>query len=149
MCNLLLQSIRRYQRRKISVHWEQRKLSLTAKYLDVTLNFLYVWEKANEWKQLRDEYPFQLVWESTTFEQTHLDFVNQHRFHIRKEQILLFKNWFYRNEIQSATKFHRTLTLLTAKIFSTELAGVFYSKKKSSPLLFFKNKTNKKTSTIT
>ena len=126
MCNLLLQSIRRYQRRKISVHWEQRKLSLTAKYLDVTLNFLYVWEKANEWKQLRDEYPFQLVWESTTFEQTHLDFVNQHRFHIRKEQILLFKNWFYRNEIQSATKFHRTLTLLTAKIFSTELAVVVW-----------------------
>ena len=144
ICNLLLQSIRRYQRRKISVHWEQRKLSLIAKYLDVTLNFLYVWEKANEWKQLRDGCPFQLVRDSTTHEQNHLDFVNQHRFHIRKEQILLFKNWLYRDEIQSATKFHRTLTLLTAKIFSTELAGVVYSKKKGSPLLFFKNKKNKK-----
>ena len=142
MCNLLLQSIRRYQRRKkISVHWEQRKLSLIAKYLDVTLNFLYVWEKANEWKQLRDGCPFQLVWESTTYEETHLDFVNQHRFHIRKEQILLFKNWLYRNEIQSATQFHRTPTLLTAKKCSAELAGVVY-RKKSSPLLFFKNKTN-------
>ena len=140
ICNLFLQSIRRYQRRKISVHWEQRKLSLIAKYLDVTLNFLYVWEKANEWKQLRDGCPFQLVWESTTYEQTHLDFVNQHRFHIRKEQILLFKNWLYRNEIQSATKFHRTRTLLTAKIFSTELAGVVYSKKKVHRYYFLRIK---------
>ena len=136
MCNLLLQSIRRYQRRKISVHREQRKVSLIAKYLDVTLNFLYVWEKANEWKQLRDGCPFQLVWESTTYKQTHLDFVNQHRFHIRKEQILLFKNWLYRNEIQSATKFHRTLTLLTEKIFSAELAGVVYRKKKFTVIIF-------------
>ena len=122
--------------KKISVRWEQRKLSLIAKYLGVTLNFLYMWEKASEWKQLRDGCPFQLVRDSTTHEQTHLDFVNQHRFHIRKEQILLFKNWLYRNEIQSATKFQRTLTLLTAKIFSAELAGVVYSKKKFTVIIF-------------
>ena len=94
-----------------------------------------MWEKVSEWKQLGDGYPFQLVRDSTTYEQTHLDFVNQHRFHIRKEQILLFKNWLYRDEIQSANEFRRTLTLLTAKIFSAELARVVYSNKKS-PLLF-------------
>ena len=122
--------------RKISVHWDQRKLSLIAKYLDVTLNFLYMWEKANEWKQLRDGCPFQLVRDSTTYEQTHLDFVNQHRFHIRKERILSFKNWLYRDEIQSATEFHRTLTLLTAKIFSAKLARVAYSKKNFTVIIF-------------
>ena len=122
--------------RKISVHWEQRKLSLIAKYLDVTLNFLYMWEKANEWKQLRDGCPFQLVRDSSTYEQTHLDFVNQHRFHIRKEQILLFKNWLYRDDIQSASEFHWTLTLLTAKILSAELARVVYGKKKFTVIIF-------------
>ena len=95
-----------------------------------------MWEKARGWKQLTDGCPFQLIRDSTIYEQTHLDFLNQHRFHIRKEQILSFKNWLYRDEIQSATEFHRTLTLLTAKIFSAELARVVYSKKKSSPLLF-------------
>ena len=94
-----------------------------------------MWEKASEWKQLRDGCPFQLVRDSTTHEQTHLDFVNQHRFHIRKEQILLFKNWLYRDDTQSASEFHWTLTLLTAKILSAELATVVYSKK-SSPLLY-------------
>ena len=102
----------------------------------VTLNLLYMWEKASEWKQLGDGYPFQLVRDSTTYEQTHLDFVNQHRFHIRKEQILLFKNWLYRDEIQSANEFHWTLTLLTAKIFSAELARVVYSKKKFTVIIF-------------
>ena len=136
MCNLLLQSIRRYQRN----NQQKNKCSLRAekviaKYRDVTLNFLYMWEKASEWKQLTDGCPFQLIRDSTIYEQTHLDFVNQHRFHIRKERILSFKNWLYRDEIQSATEFHRTLTLLTAKIFSAELARVVYSKK-NSPLLF-------------
>ena len=102
----------------------------------VTLNLLYMWEKASEWKQLGDGYPFQLVRGSTTYEQTHLDFVNQHRFHIRKEQILLFKNWLYRDEIQSANEFHWTLTLLTAKIFRAELARVVYSKKKFTVIIF-------------
>ena len=102
----------------------------------VTLNLLYMWEKASEWKQLGDGYPFQLVRDSTTYEQTHLDFVNQHRFHIRKEQILLFKNWLYRDEIQSANEFHWTLTLWTAKIFSAELARVVYSKKKFTVIIF-------------
>ena len=95
-----------------------------------------MWEKASEWKQLGDGYPFQLVRDSTTYEQTHLDFVNQHRFHIRKEQILLFKNWLYRDEIQSANEFHWTLTLLTEKIFSAELARVVYSKKKFTVIIF-------------
>ena len=95
-----------------------------------------MWEKASEWKQLRDGCSFQLVRDSTTYVQTHLDFVNQHRFHIRKEQILLFKNWLYRDDIQSATEFHWTFTLFTAKILSAELARVVYSKKKSSPLLY-------------
>ena len=52
-----------------------------------------LWEKASEWKQLWDGCPFNLVRDSTTYEQTHLNCVNQHRFHIRKEQILLFQNW--------------------------------------------------------
>ena len=119
--------------RKISVHWEQRKLSLIAKYLDVTLNFLYMWEKANEWKQLRDGCPFQLVRDSTTYEQTHLDFVNQHRFHIRKEQILLFKNWLYRNEIQSTIGFHWTLWLQKYLVKWQEL---FTVKKKFTVIIF-------------
>ena len=97
-----------------------------------------MWEKASEWKQLGDGYPFQLVRDSTTYEQTHLDFVNQHRFHIRKEQILLFKNWLYRDEILSAIGFHWTLTLLTAKIFSAEFARVVYSKKKFTVINFYK-----------
>ena len=125
MCNLLLKSIRRYQRnnqRKKLVFVESRE-----NY--VTLNLLYMWEKASEWKQLRDGYPFQLVRDSTTYEQTHLDFVNQHRFHIKKEQILLFKNWLYRDEIQSANEFHWTLTLLTAKYLLQNWRELFTVKK--------------------
>ena len=111
-------------------------LSLIAKYLGITLNFLCMWEKASEWKQLRDGCSFQLVRDSTTHEQTYPDFVNQHCFHIGKEQILLFKNWLYRDDIQSATEFHWTLTLLTAKILSAELARVVYSKKKFIVIIF-------------
>ena len=99
----------------------------------VTLNLLYMWEKASEWKQLGDGYPFQLVRDSTTYEQTHLDFVNQHRFHIRKEQILLFKNWLYRNEIQSTIRFHWTLWLQKYLVKWQEL---FTVKKKFTVIIF-------------
>ena len=134
MCNLLLQSIRRYQRN----NQQKNKCSLRAekviaKYLDVTLNFLYMWEKASEWKQLTDGCPFQLIRDSTIYEQTHLDFVNQHRFHIRKEQILLFKNWLYRNEIQSTIRFHWTLCLQKYLVKWQEL---FTVKKKFTVIIF-------------
>ena len=42
----------------------------------------------------------------------------------------------YRDEILSATGFHWTLTLLTAKIFSAEFARVVYSKKKFTVIIF-------------
>ena len=123
--------------RKISVHWEQRKLSLIAKYLDVTLNFLYMWEKANEWKQLRDGCPFQLVRDSTTYEQTHLDFVNKHRFHIRKEQISLLKNWLYWVRSSAPLNFTGHLRFWLQKYLVQNWRELL-TVKKISPLLFLK-----------
>ena len=123
MYNLLLQSVRTEKVITYSeVSWCNTK-------------FLYMWEKVSERKQLRYGCPFNLIRDSTTYEQNHLDFVNQHRCHIRKEQILLFQNWLYRNEIYSATEFHWTLTRFDCKNIKCRVGGS-YLQEISLPFLF-------------
>ena len=85
-------------------------------------------EKVSERKQLRYGCPFNLVRDSTTYEQNHLDFVNQHI-------VILGRNRFYYSKTdcigmgsRAPLNFTGHLPVLTAKILSAELAGVFYKK---------------------